>query len=231
MDRWDANDPAQPRQDPGGCRESRKANAALRDYLRLGADRSLEALLSAYASHPQPPTRSLHRLKSWCSRYDWPERAELYDQLQLAGETERHRQAMQSGLALAAGRVENLKQLYAEMQSYLAQAWPVWVADLQGGTAQAGSAERSRVPRFNTGILIQMRGILDDLARETGGRISRSAAQIDAQLERSPDEYPLPNLKLLSQDELDTLNRLIQKTLPAEAPGPLWQPSLPGFMD
>jgi hypothetical protein len=192
-------------EDSPGFRESRRAPVALRDYLQLGPGRSLAALLDLYKTSPAPPTRSARTLRAWARRYDWPERASCHDEYQrssrLSAESERQQAAMQTGLAQTCERVESLKLLYSQLQTYLERAWPVWLADLH----ESGS--HARVARFNTAIIIQMRGILDDLARETGGR----AASLLAKVAITPGQ--LPDLRRLSQDELDNAESVLQKLL------------------
>jgi len=201
-----------PLEDSPNCRESRRAPVALRDYLQLGPGRSLAALLDLYKASPGSPTSSARTLRGWARRYDWPERASCYDEYQqsslLFAESERQQAAMQTGLAQTCERVESLKLLYSQLQTYLERAWPIWLADLQAEPAESGS--RARVARFNTAIIIQMRGILDDLARETGGR----AAGLLAKVAITPGPRPLPDLRRLSQDELNNVESILQKLLP-----------------
>lgn len=56
-------------------RESAKAAQAFRDYVALGADRSLEALATKYRTSTEPaPTRHLRTLKGWSSEFGWQQR-------------------------------------------------------------------------------------------------------------------------------------------------------------
>jgi hypothetical protein len=174
-------------------RESRRAVEACNDYLRLGPGRSLTALLQEYAELDQsrPPTRALGTLKLWSQRFEWQARADAYDaeierrrqaeQVELDRQAaERRREVMQSGLALDFERVERLKRLEALLLLELAdvdeQGHPValkpdsvWAPDVKqiGG---GESAERVDIVRFNRAIFETVRGLLDDLAKETGGR-------------------------------------------------------------
>ena len=210
-----------------GQRTNRRAEAALNDFLKLGSGRSLDALLKQYLADKTAPTQKAQTLQEWSERYDWQQHADGYDEQQLANsrraETEHQDQVLGAGLALSLGRVENLKQLYDQLDDYLRQAWPVWLADLQNAAGEAASPERSRAPRFNTGVIIQMRGILEDLARETGGRLTRIPAS--GQPAHDPHENNFPDLRPLSPDQLDAIDRILQEGSPA-AP---WQPGLPGF--
>lgn len=184
-------------------RESKNAILACNDWLRLGPGRSLTGLLAFYAETGQnrPPTRSKCTLKEWSQRFDWQERAAAYD-----AETERQRQEadaefarqqearrreiMETGLALDYERVQRLKnladlletELYTRVDGKLAY---LWLADAK----QIGSgelAERFDMIRFNPAIIEQLRGVWDDLARETGGR--KATAKLE-----TPDLRSLPD--------------------------------------
>jgi hypothetical protein len=135
--------------------------------------------------------------------------------LKAALRADRQKQALQTGLALTSERVEHLKQLYIELQTYLGQAWPVWLADLQ--REPGAEPVQARAPRFNTAIITQMRGILNDLARETGGRAARVSNGSKPAQQPGVDEGAapaLPDLKPLSAGELDSLDGALQALLP-----------------
>jgi hypothetical protein len=231
MAAWHAMDPAGLALGSDGLPESSHANAAAREYLRAGSNRSLEGLLTRYCSAARAPTRSLRTLRRWAVTYDWAGRAAAWDDIQRqvaeASEEERHRQSLQSGLALAAERVDNLKLLYADLFSYYQQVMAAWREDLQPGSLEPA---RPAVPRFNTGIFIQLRGLLDDLASETGGRVAPALPGT------SPvgQEETAPDYSLLSREEMRALVDLLQKATPGQANEPdqllpQHQPSLPGF--
>ena len=68
--------------------ESRKSNAALRDYALMGDGRSVRALQKRYAAQvtgggqaSSPPTKQLTTLFTWSARYDWVARVRRFDQL------------------------------------------------------------------------------------------------------------------------------------------------------
>lgn len=184
-------------------RESKNALLACNDYLWLGPGRSLAALLKFYAETGQnrPPTRSKATLKEWSQRFGWQERARGYDAAmeqarqdaaaEFARQQEaRRREIMQSGLALDYERVQRLKDLadlleteiYSRVEERLVN---LWLADAK----QIGSgelAERFDLVRFNAPIIEQLRGVWDDLARETGGR--KTTAKVE-----TPDLRALPD--------------------------------------
>lgn len=156
---------------------------ACNDWLRLGRGRSLPGLLETYTTLLQdtPPTRSIDTLKRWSSRYSWQERAEEYDALLEQQKNERRQQVMESGLALDFERTDELKKLaHFLIEQIYEQGEPdeegnrpyhnVWLPDVR----QIGSgenAERVDIERFNAAIISELRSALDDLAKETGGRV------------------------------------------------------------
>lgn len=159
-------------------RESSKAVQACNDYLRMGVGRSLRLLLSKYRNiqeQTRTPTTNFATLGAWSQRYSWQKRAELYDSKLEQKKTERANEIMESGLALDHERVVHLKKLsgFLEQQIYeqgkTGVYHNVWVPDVK----QIGSgenAERVDIERFNSALIDQYRGTLDDLAKETGGR-------------------------------------------------------------
>ena len=143
----------------------------------MGPGRSLADLARQYAESSQnlPPTRSKATIKDWSVKFDWIKRAELYDAHLEAAKNERAREIMQSGLSLTHERVDKLKTLadFIEVQMFEQgedkEYHNVWLPDVK----QIGAgeyAERVDIERFNSAIFEQYRGVLDDLAKETGGR-------------------------------------------------------------
>ena len=173
-------------------RESSRAIQACNDYLRLGPGRSLRLLYEKYIEYKgmQPPTSNLGTIGVWSAKYKWVARAELYD-IELEHEKNaRHREVMESGLALDHERVVRLKDLAhflldeiektntvtiedddgEKVKTEDGQRPNVWLADVK----QIGSgehAERVDIVRYNSAIFSDLRGLLDDLAKETGGRV------------------------------------------------------------
>jgi hypothetical protein len=145
-------------------RESPKALRAYEDYLGLGADRSLTVLLARYQTAEDPPTRSLGMLKKWSANFDWPSRIDV----QLDREREEaearfleQRQAeFDDGLSLDCVRLGKLKALAAKLGTALA----------------ARLAEGGRVDEI-TKMTAAFRGVLSDIAAETGGRVKRMSVK------------------------------------------------------
>jgi hypothetical protein len=202
-----------------GSRENRKEQAACQAYFQLGAGRSLEALLACFQSMPHPPTRSARTLKAWSANNLWDLRARYYDETQQI-EAERVEKLrlqgnLQAGLAQPGERVEALKRLYAALDEYLQLAWLLWKADLRACQNEApDGAEGGRAPRFSPGVIAQMRGILEDLARETGGRALRGGLQLEV-----VEDDTRPDFAQLTREELLALNAMLQRITPSKKTG------------
>jgi hypothetical protein len=60
--------------------ETAKAKRAYGDYLNLGINRSLQALVEMYQQNPKAsPTTSLRCLKTWSSNHHWVSRVEAHE--------------------------------------------------------------------------------------------------------------------------------------------------------
>lgn len=112
--------------------EGKNPILACNDYLRMGPGRSLPKLLAQYAEigQDQPPTTSIGTLKAWSVRYEWQDRADLYDaeieaekQASAKGEQRkaaaRRKEIMQEGAALDYERVAKLKKVAAELEAQI----------------------------------------------------------------------------------------------------------------
>jgi len=146
----------------------------------MGPARSLSVLAEKYADTPQnAPTLRLGTLKKWSQRCGWVERASEYDTRLDAEKNARADEIMRSGLALAHNRVEKLRALAGFLEEQMYEQGEdgvyhnVWVPDVkQIGSGE--SAERVDLERFNPALISEYRATLDDLAKETGGRIHKS---------------------------------------------------------
>jgi len=159
--------------------ESSKAIQGCNDYLRMGPGRSLADLARQYREKPQnAATQSLNTLQGWSKRYGWSKRAEDYDAALEAAKTAYALEIMETGIALTYERVRKLKdladllfsQLYEESEEGVLHN--LWVPDVK----QIGSGEYSErvdIERYNSPLIGDIRGVLDDIAKETGGRIHK----------------------------------------------------------
>src|SRR5689334_2432710 len=101
--------------------ESDKAIQACNDWLRLGAGRTLPALLSKYSKTRQntAPTTSLNTLQGWSVKFSWASRATEYDKgVEELKNAERQR-VMNSYLALDYRRVKKLFKLAKFLEDQL----------------------------------------------------------------------------------------------------------------
>ena len=168
-------------------RETSRAVQACNDFLRMGPGRSIAELHRSYIDldRNSTPTRSKGTLLAWSSRYDWFERAIEYDTRLEEEKTRRAQEIMATGLALEHERVEKLKRLAgfleeeAQKQNEEGAHYNVWLPDVKqiGG---GEDAERVDIVRFNAAIISEYRGILDDLAKETGGRKQRQELDLQS---------------------------------------------------
>lgn len=194
--------------------ETLKAIRACNDYLRMGPGRSLQKLRQIYAKSTLeiPPTIHLRTLQDWSARFEWQLRVASYDAAAEEQKTALAQDAMQTGLAATYERVLVLKKLAATLSTEIWQGdgslvpGKVWLKDAK----QIGAgplAERVDLIRFNAPLIEQFRGVLDDLARETGGR--------KQQLEHSgPGGGPIKtqDVGLTDEERLARIALLLNKT-------------------
>lgn len=166
--------------------ESDASAIACNDWLRLGTGRTLAALLTKYTEMhgATPPTTSMDTLKRWSANFDWSSRATQFDASWEARKTAEREAVMNYGLSLDYERTRKLLRLadFLEDQIYELSApdadgnrthHNVWVPDVKS-IGSGLFAERVDIERFNAPIFDQYRGVLDDIAKETGGRIKKS---------------------------------------------------------
>jgi len=140
--------------------ETSKAIQACNDYLRMGPGRSLRLLVKCYSEdkQKQAPTRSLQTMFGWSTRYDWQARAETHDTELEARKNAEAEAVMSEGLALSYERVRMLKDM---------------AEDLGGVYVRVGKKHGVELKIIDPAIIAQLRGTLDDLAKETGGRVKK----------------------------------------------------------
>ena len=207
--------------------ETSRSIQACNDYLRLGPGRSLRILNELYAENRQftPPTSNLHTLKGWSAKYDWVVRAEGYDAALEEAKNVRHQEIMESGLALDHERVEKLKGLAGFLLDEIEKTSQVQAVDEDGNVGmvdgerhrvwlpdvkQIGSgefAERVDIERYNSAIFSDLRGLLDDLAKETGGRVVKQDITSDGK-----PLFDMEAWKETRQGRLDDVEKLDDET-------------------
>jgi len=188
--------------------ETDKAVQACNDWLRLGSGRSLPKLYGKYtnSNQNQPPTSSFATLKDWSSRFKWAERASEFDLEWEQRKTEERQAVLDYGLALDYERVNKLKRLSEFLEGQLFERGEdgeyhnVWLPDVK----QIGSgayAERVDIERFNSSLVSEYRNVLDDIAKEVGGRVKKQelTGKGGGPIKHSHE------LSNLSEDELDNI--------------------------
>lgn len=168
-------------------RETPKAAQAWADYLALGPDRSLAKLHAQYEARQKhgestAPTTTLRQLEKWSAAFDWQGRLKAIVDSAAAAAEERQRAyiaaIMDEGFGLPHERVAALKTLAGALVDELTGAeHRRWVSEPK----QLGHGEGAtiiRVERFNRAEVESLRGLLDDIAKETGGRVAKSETAI-----------------------------------------------------
>lgn len=166
--------------------ESPRARQAWADYLAMGPGRSLERLVERYKSGTRSaPTRRLTTLKCWSGMFDWQNRLQAIASEQIAmataAESARIREIMESGVAVTHERVAVLKELHDLLLSDLRDPDKRWLTDVKG-IGQGDNWTQIEVERFNSAELEQLRGLLDDIAKETGGRPKTIRLDVEARI-------------------------------------------------
>jgi hypothetical protein len=150
-------------------RESARARQAWADYLALGDGRSLELLVREYQSRTgSVPSKQLSRLKKWSADYGWQDRLKkIADDVAAAAEAAyaaRRHEILSTGYSLDHERVALLKDLLEDQVDDF--RGNEWVKDVK----LAANGEQVQVERYNDEQMRQIRGLLDDIAKEVGGR-------------------------------------------------------------
>jgi hypothetical protein len=160
-------------------RESNRAVQACNDYLRLGATRTLR----------QVEGFSVSQVRKWSAMFGWQQRAVLYDtgieEQKNSFVGDRRRDVMDSGLGLDFERVAKLKKLAEFLEDQIYETETVTLKAEGEGAEPRQVTRYSRlwlrdyksigntpyeIERFNAALIEQWRGLLDDIAREGGGR-------------------------------------------------------------
>ncbi len=119
----------------------------------------------------------------WSERYAWQDRAASYDTRLEDAKNARARDIMETGLALAHERVNKLKSLAGFLEEQMMEKGEdgvyhnVWVPDVKM-IGQGQWAERVDIEHFNSAIISEYRATLDDIAKETGGRVVKQETEI-----------------------------------------------------
>ncbi len=154
--------------------ETDRAVVACNDYLRMGSGRSLVELYNGYVEAKERgegiPTIAQRTLYEWSSRHGWAARCREYDAEIEGIKNETAQQVLGSGLALPYERVLSLKALAVMLENELHDEKSLWLEDFK---RFGRGTEVVRIIKFNSALVNQFRETLDDLAKETGGRITK----------------------------------------------------------
>lgn len=168
------------------------------DWLRLGPGRNLESV-SVLNKSKQESTKqpTIGTVEQWSNKFKWVERSAIYDaRYTETKKTEARSRVMNAGLALDYERVNHLKE-YAELlhgqitkTDKYGKYINLWGKDIKGNDI------------FHHQLIVQARGTLDDLAKETGGRqsneqrIAKIVNRLIFERKLSPEQ-----IKLISEGE------------------------------
>jgi hypothetical protein len=161
--------------------ESDNAVIACNDWLRMGPGRSLSKLLEKYtqSNTESHPTTSFGTLRKWSSQFNWPERATEFEAKWEAIKTAEREAEIGYGLALDYERVRKLKRLADFLETQIYEQGEdgtyhnVWVPDVKG-IGKGEDFERIDIERFNPALFSEYRAVLEDLAKEVGGRVNKT---------------------------------------------------------
>lgn len=176
-----------------GQRQSGESDTAVvccNDWLRLGSGRGIPELLRQYQDKSsfvrgfKPPTQSYKTLETWSSRYGWPGRATAYDAAWEARKNAERESILGYGLALTYERVRKLVrlaeflegQIYEQGESGLFHN--VWLPDTKS-IGFGKTAKEIEIERFNSPIFEQYRKVMEDIAKETGGRVQKQETTVN----------------------------------------------------
>ena len=156
--------------------ESPRAYAAYCDYRDMGPQRSLEKVA-------QKCTKSVSLLRRWSSQLNWVKRASAHDteeeSFKRAARQAEIEKTMAEGYAQAHERIRDLNNLAIRLNKMLRKRKNIWLPDAK----TVGAGEVATVfdfVRFNAPLIEQYRATLDDLAKETGGRVKKQEMALPA---------------------------------------------------
>lgn len=151
-------------------------------YLRMGPSRSLLGAVNVARKGPKKPSISAPGAwKDAAKRWEWKERAQAYDE-----EQER--------LALAECRFARVSERAKVLDRWIGTQDAIMLASVEEvGYARADAME-------------QLRGLLDDMAKETGGRVKLTKQEHSGSIDVSGYKELL--LERLARLEVERLARL-----------------------
>jgi hypothetical protein len=119
--------------------------------------------------------------------------------------------ALNAGLARKENRVRLLHQLADKLTADLLKDDLLWLDQVKGIGSQ-DNYERVEYEEFNTAEVAQLRGVLDDIAKEVGGRVQKIAAT-------DPEGNALPDDAKYDR-AISSLADALRKALPGDGTKP-----------
>jgi hypothetical protein len=198
---------------------SSRASQALLDYLHLGPARTIPALLQHYQTIPSAPTHSYATLRKWSFLHDWPARAIAFDAIENQSQQDefraRREALLQQGLALEHERIERLTAWLRKLDALVVDDEALWIKNVKVLHLENNRVERVEMRRFNAALIRQLRGLLEDIAAETGGRPARNLLSRAGRAQGGPEKstYELGDFSLdvLTPEERAEFIRLQNK--------------------
>lgn len=207
---------------------------ACNDYLRMPR-RSIRGLSQYYCTNldqfrpPEPvPTKSAATLRYWSHTFDWQDRAAMYDWKRDRDKDEIHRAAMETGIAAPYQRIAFIKEIFnvllAELESTdeHGNLHNIWVLEPKEVVNAYGIKETQFFARYNSALVGQVLSLLNDAAKESGGRraIDPSQMLLDMLLKKvGMQNLPFEVVEQLSTGAdplvlvMDIINRLSPESL------------------
>ena len=159
-----------------GVSETDRAVVACNDYLRMGAGRSIAELHREYVEAKNRgesvPTTGSHTLYEWSSRYNWSNRSSEYDADLEGIKNSTAQEVLSTGLSLSHERIVKLKVLAEKLEEEIHEEENLWLEDWKI-LGRGREAKIVKVFRFNSQLVDQYRRTMEDIAKETGGRVSK----------------------------------------------------------
>jgi len=191
--------------------ETAAAKQGFLDYLAMGPGRSLRKLYEEYRdpkkykqdmnSSEAPPTRQLSTIQMWSSAYNWVKRVNRVTDEQIDTIFREQKRALAEAsleqFASPAARIKALNQIAEMLLEYL-----IDVGLIKTVIKQVGSGKNTRMKEeksVDTQAIQAFRGVLEDLAKETGGRptVGKMKHEVEGEVTARnifvlPDVAPLP---------------------------------------
>lgn len=136
--------------------------------------------------------------------FDWQQRLRAIADEHVAAaeqaERDRIRQIMATGFAQPHERVQVLKELAETLLADLRTEDKRWLRDVKG-IGQGDNWTEVNIVRFNAAELAELRGLLDDIAKETGGRPKTIRIDIEAKIRVMAREMGLDEDEAVAEAE------------------------------